>query len=113
MGETDGELRDIVELLVSELVSNAVLHGSPHPPPASVCVSVEMLSGRIRVEVTDVGSDLPVLREARADRPGGRGLMLLHTLASQWGCDPAEVGKTVWFEIDAPLATPKAGDEHE
>lgn len=112
MGHVEGELRDIVVLLVSELVSNAVLHGSPHPPPATVSVTVEVLPDRIRVEVTDVGSDLPILCEARADRRGGRGIMLLHTLASQWGCDSAEVGKTVWFEINAPLVTLKAGDDH-
>jgi serine/threonine-protein kinase RsbW len=97
----DVEERDTAVLLVSELVTNAVLHGGPHAPTATIGLAVDVLRDRIRVEVDDAGSNRPVLGDGRPDRPGGRGLMLVQAMASRWGCDPAGVGKTVWFEVDA------------
>lgn len=91
------DLVDAVELLVSELVTNAVVHASSRPR-----VTLLVQADRVRVEVTDDDPALPARREPDADRPGGRGLLLLDRLASAWGAEPAEPGKVVWFEVDRP-----------
>jgi anti-sigma regulatory factor (Ser/Thr protein kinase) len=86
-------------LLVSELVTNAVLHGA-----SPITLRLSATPGRIRVEVHDHGSSLPVPRQDRSvpARPGGLGLVLVKALASEWGVtqSPEHAGKTVWFEIN-------------
>jgi anti-sigma regulatory factor (Ser/Thr protein kinase) len=85
----------VVELLASELVSNVVRHvGSP------MTVRVGRGDATVRVEVDDEGEDPPVLRHPAPDALGGRGLLLVDTLASEWGWNPHEHGKTVWFVVD-------------
>ena len=84
-----------VSLLVSELVTNAVLHADSQPR-----LAVHMLRGRVRVEVFDHDSRPPQLREPDRDGPGGRGLQIIATLSSRWGTEPVDGGKVVWFEID-------------
>jgi CheY-like chemotaxis protein/anti-sigma regulatory factor (Ser/Thr protein kinase) len=84
-----------VELLVSELVTNAIVHASSAPQ-----LEVRLSTRTIRVSVHDADPALPELRVPDSNRPGGRGLHLLNTLASRWGTDPSEAGKVVWFEID-------------
>ncbi len=100
------QLDDVV-LTASEVIANAVLHGAGP-------ITVWVWPGRhaLRVEVTDVGSGTPQLREA-VDRQdgGGRGLFIVDEIADRWGVLPSELGpgKTVWFEIDSaadPTASP-------
>ena len=107
------ELRDIVVLLTSELVTNAIIHGGPHEPEATVGVAVEVSRHRVRVEVADAGAGRPRLGDSSPDEPGGRGLVLVEALASRWGCDCAAVGKCVWFEVDTPLASSNTGGDDE
>jgi anti-sigma regulatory factor (Ser/Thr protein kinase) len=95
----DDNFGETVVLLVSELVSNAVEHGGPHGPDATVGVSFDDAPGGVRVEVTDAGSGLPRVGDGAVDRPSGRGLFLVDALASSWGCDRLGVGKKVWFEL--------------
>jgi serine phosphatase RsbU (regulator of sigma subunit)/anti-sigma regulatory factor (Ser/Thr protein kinase) len=87
-------------LLVSELVTNAVLHTG-----TEVVVRLHRRADRIRVDVADGSTELPVHKGYERDAATGRGLGLFELLASEWGVVRAEGGKVVWFEIpvDVPL----------
>lgn len=90
-----GGSADTVELLASEVATNAVLHArSAH---LRVCVLDHGL--RLRVEVSDDSTVFPVPRSARPDDENGRGLALVKALAVAWGADARPDGKTAWFEI--------------
>lgn len=88
-------------LLVSELVSNAVLHSDA--PPASViqlCARV-LEEGAVRVEVIDDGSGF-IATPRNPEQPlGGYGLYLVDKQATRWGVD-YEGGTRVWFELAGP-----------
>ena len=87
---------DTVELLTSELVSNAVEHAS-----STARVTAEITGGRIRVSVTDDGPGMPVVRGGvSVQGDGGRGLAIVDRLAAGWGVQGGDAGKTVWFELD-------------
>ena len=85
---------DVALLLVSELVTNAVLHAG-----TDIGVVVQVLGGRLRVAVTD-GSPQDVLT-GRGPRGAerGRGLLLVERLADGWGVERRPDGKGVWFEL--------------
>ena len=85
-------------LLVSELVANAVRHGS-RSPGDTVRMRIWTSSGTIRVAVRDrgKGSKRPVRSES--SDVGGWGLLLVESLADRWGTDRGRVTE-VWFEID-------------
>ena len=84
-------------LLVSEVVTNAVIHPDVEPP-GGVRLSASIADGLIRVEVTDEGSGFgPQPRDPeRLER--GYGLFLLEHQASAWGVE-RHAGNTVWFEL--------------
>jgi hypothetical protein len=54
---------------------------------------------RVRVEVHDDDPRLPARRTPDEARPGGRGLLLLDQVSSDWGADATDDGKVVWFEV--------------
>jgi len=85
---------DDATLLVSELVTNAILHAR-----TPIDLVVRKVKTSVRVEVFDEGSGVaqPVYPDLNA--AAGRGLGLVQAVATRWGVDDAEVGKTVWFEI--------------
>ncbi|MDC7123420.1 ATP-binding protein [Cellulomonas fimi] len=88
---------EVLVLLVSELVTNAVAHADP---PVTLRVDVDDV--RTRVEVTDGARDEPVLRNPPPTALGGRGVMFIDRLSSSWGTMPEEDGiavKAVWFEL--------------
>jgi anti-sigma regulatory factor (Ser/Thr protein kinase) len=87
---------DTVALLVSEVATNALVHGSGQ-------VRVRVFPGPpgVRVEVADGSRAVPQRRQAGASDEGGRGIALVEALSSNWGCEPTEDGKTVWFELRA------------
>lgn len=93
-----GGLTDSAELLVSELVTNAMLHGAGR-------VGLRLILGRrsgqitFRCEVSDDGPELPYIREAEEADESGRGLLLVSRMADRWGSDLTETGKVVWFEL--------------
>jgi anti-sigma regulatory factor (Ser/Thr protein kinase) len=89
------DTREIAELLVSELVTNAHEHAGG---PAVVDVQVDDRS--LRVAVADQDPTIPIPRKMTADAERGRGLLLVAALASRWGAAPAAHGKSVWFELD-------------
>lgn len=89
-------LLDEALLLVTELVTNAVVHAG-----TDIDLRVETDGGRLRVEVVDRSpGSLPVIRPAPAEtREGGRGVFLLDALAAEWGTRHFGGGKSVWFEL--------------
>ncbi len=95
--------RHTLVLLVSEVVSNAVLH-STAPYDAEIEITAAIGEETIRVTVTDAGEGFVPSERDPAREDGGYGLYLLERAASDWG---VEVGPTtsVWFDlpIDAPL----------
>ncbi|WP_164540555.1 ATP-binding SpoIIE family protein phosphatase [Streptomyces abyssomicinicus] len=89
-------LTDSVELLVSEVVTNAVRY-STRP------ITLRLLrTDVLRCEVVDDVPQLPRLRQARATDEGGRGLYLVNRLARRWGATRLSTGKAVWFELNHP-----------
>lgn len=85
-----------VRLLVTELVTNGVLHGE-----GDVRLRVDASSQALRVEVVDEGHGFRSVRRA-PDRDGGWGLGIVEALSDRWG---VFAGSThVWFEIDRPIS---------
>jgi len=93
-------VRDALELCVSELAANCVLHAV-----STFSVTVIRSDG-VRIEVTDTGSGAVEPREAGEREARGRGLRIVQALADAWGVLPSEQppGKTVWVEIDLARA---------
>src|SRR4051795_7370046 len=89
------ELCDTASLLVSELVTNAIIHGK-----TSATIEVHRPPETLRVAVRD---DNPVLPPVGAsptlNAESGRGLMIVSVLADAWGVEHGEGGKAVWFEL--------------
>ncbi|MER6479450.1 SpoIIE family protein phosphatase [Streptomyces filamentosus] len=87
------ELTDSVELLISEVVTNAVRY-------AERPVTLRLLrTDVLRCEVGDDSPQLPRQRRARETDEGGRGLFLVNRLARRWGATRLSGGKVVWFEL--------------
>ncbi|MFE6222848.1 SpoIIE family protein phosphatase [Streptomyces sp. NPDC057854] len=83
-----------VELIVSELVTNAVRHGA-----APIVLRLLRGDDSLTVEVRDSAATAPNLRHAKAGDEGGRGLHICSTLSDAWGVRYETEGKTVWAEI--------------
>ena len=95
------ELADTLALLVSELVSNVVLHAR-----TACTLTIEDHADRLRVEVRDGSDRLPGLA-ARADplAQSGRGMLLVDGLSDGHGVEPLPGGgKLIWFELRRPEA---------
>jgi anti-sigma regulatory factor (Ser/Thr protein kinase) len=90
---------DVACLLVSELVTNAILHAS-----TPSVVSVSFAEGVLRIEVCDYSQAQVTPRSYSQEAGTGRGLMLVSALASHWGSDNTDDGKRVWFELNGALA---------
>lgn len=99
----DGALGETLILLVSELVTNAVVHAGC---PAVLRVLLPQRSagggGRsvVRVEVADGSGRGPSRRQANGEDVNGRGLELVDGLADRWGWNAEGQGKRIWCEID-------------
>ncbi|MEU6142774.1 SpoIIE family protein phosphatase [Streptomyces sp. NPDC047081] len=88
------ELDFTAELVISELVTNAIRYGRPP-------IRLRLIHDRgLLCEVSDAGSTTPHLRRARTFDEGGRGLLLVAQLAEHWGTRHARQGKTVWAELN-------------
>ncbi|WP_241562692.1 SpoIIE family protein phosphatase [Streptomyces hoynatensis] len=87
----------ITELVVSELVTNAIKHASPP-------IRLRLIRGETSLicEVSDGSSTAPHLRRARTFDEGGRGLLLVAQLSQQWGTRQTPTGKTIWAEQQLP-----------
>lgn len=130
------DLADDLALLVSELVTNAVLHAASRS-----ILTVSVAEGTVEVSVADSAAAQPVLRAHRsdllsdldaidpdapaddgeirsqADAVGdagsvyaGRGLQLVDAIAYQWGTALSPIGKAIWLTLDAPESWPPQRD---
>jgi len=93
-------IRDALELCVSELAANCVMHAV-----SDFSVTV-IRTGGVRIEVTDVGSGSVEPRAVSDREIRGRGLRIVEALADAWGVRPADQlpGKTVWVQFDLAQA---------
>ena len=97
LNDVDPSQQQVLELLTSELVTNAVKHGASDPNE-SILLWANKLDGSVRVEVCDEG-----LTEFTGNggtdllEPGGNGLVLVDALSSRWGVKKGQP-KCVWFE---------------
>ncbi|MGP3916324.1 ATP-binding protein [Nonomuraea sp. 10N515B] len=88
-----------VELLVSELTTNAIKHAKAGGAP--VCLVLRFADETLRLEVHDRdGQNLPVQQVPTTEAPDGRGLWLVEAYSDRWGIEPAGDGKEVWAELD-------------
>jgi anti-sigma regulatory factor (Ser/Thr protein kinase) len=92
----DTDTRDTVELLTSELVTNALRHAVTGPAVAQeISLRATLFADVVRVEVED--GDPTMGRRVASDEEGGRGLLTVSRLAKEWGVIRCSTGKTVWF----------------
>ncbi|CDR15817.1 SpoIIE family protein phosphatase [Streptomyces iranensis] len=85
-----------MEVVVSELVTNAIRHATPP-------IRLRLIHDRALIcEVSDGSATAPHLRRARAFDEGGRGLLLVAQLTGSWGTRQTATGKTIWAELTVP-----------
>jgi anti-sigma regulatory factor (Ser/Thr protein kinase) len=91
------DLSEIVELLVSEVVTNVVRHAQ-----TDGSISMSRTADGVRVEVSDSAGGRPEPLTPEPRQPTGRGLAIVEAMASRWGVAgaPDGTGKSVWFEVD-------------
>ncbi len=97
------DLADTAELLVSELVTNAI-HASQRSTKAGIPVVQLWMTSEQRtivIYVWDASDEMPVRRDAMPDDESGRGLMLVATLGKDWGAYKRDRGKVVWVMLAA------------
>jgi anti-sigma regulatory factor (Ser/Thr protein kinase) len=92
----DGDPRRLedVTLVVSELVTNAVVHGD-----GDITLDVVVGPGKVHVEVEDLAPTLPGRLDVGVEAESGRGLLLVSRVAKQWGVRRAHRGKVVWADV--------------
>lgn len=95
------DLIEDAELVVSELVSNAVRHGS-----GPITLTLEESDSGVRLCVSSASATDPTLTDAGAQSPGGRGLAIIAALAADWGWERDGPLVTVWALLATPDPTP-------
>lgn len=103
---------DSLEWVVTELVTNAVIHGRA-TRGSRVLVAYHLDGDLLRVEVRDAASGMPRMIQPASPnglvRESGRGLATVAALVDRWGVIPRVIGKSVWFEITlTPASTEEA-----
>ncbi len=86
---------DVAVLLASELVTNAIIHETG----GAVTLGIRCSRDRLRVDVYDTSRSFPVVTDAPVDAETGRGLMLVASLAAEWGFYRTPAGKAVYFTL--------------
>ena len=86
---------DVAVLLASELVTNAITHETG----GSITLGIRCFREWLRVDVHDTSRSFPVVTVAAGDAETGRGLMLVATLATEWGFYRTPAGKAVYFTL--------------
>ena len=95
------ELVDSAEMVVSELVTNALRYGS-----GPVDLTLALTDRTLRIAVADEGTSLPAPRDAASDAQGGRGLQIVELLADSWEVVVRLTGKTVTGLLTVPEKQP-------
>jgi anti-sigma regulatory factor (Ser/Thr protein kinase) len=105
VGPLPREAGESVALMVSELATNAILHGQ-----TDFEVDVELTEGSLLVAVTDRGRGSPEVQQPAVTEMHGRGLMIVQSLADDWGVTAGSggAGKTVWFRLRLQPTEPTA-----
>lgn len=107
------DLLHTAELVLSELVTNALRAPAPSDRQVGVRIALSSTDGLLRLEVSDAGSGRPEVRHPGAEDERGRGLRLVDELSHRWGVSARAggIGKTVWSELKAPdlVPTPQRG----
>ncbi|KAB1144465.1 ATP-binding protein [Streptomyces luteolifulvus] len=98
------DILESAELVLSELVTNALRVRVPSDRQVGVRIARSLEDGLLRLEVSDAGSGRPEVRAPGDEETGGRGLLLVEALAHRWGVEERTggIGKTVWAELKAP-----------
>ncbi|HUC04183.1 MAG TPA: ATP-binding protein [Acidimicrobiales bacterium] len=99
LGPSADDLDADASLLITEVVTNAVLHAR-----GPLTVEVRQKGTAYRISVSDRSRTPPEEKRYRVDDATGRGLGLLNCLAAAWGWAPTRDGKVVWFDLPEPLA---------
>jgi anti-sigma regulatory factor (Ser/Thr protein kinase) len=95
---------DIADLLISELVTNAIRHEAGE----TILLAISCSSGQLRVDVHDTSCALPMQVDAPADAETGRGLTLVASLSDEWGYYLTPGGKAVYFALSSGSDRPPA-----
>jgi anti-sigma regulatory factor (Ser/Thr protein kinase) len=96
----DGQAAVVGELLVSELVTNAITHTRSGLPGGTFSVSVEPEDGGVLVTVTDAGATTaPAIASPASGTEHGRGVALVAALAAEWGTEACDGGRVTWCRI--------------
>jgi hypothetical protein len=90
-----GDLVESATLMISELVTNAILHGG-----RGALLSLSVSPSKLRAEVRDGSDAQPVVRSYSETATTGRGMVIVDALAGAWGSFPVDNGKVVWFELE-------------
>ncbi|MEV6578146.1 SpoIIE family protein phosphatase [Streptomyces sp. NPDC051582] len=94
----DAEQVDSAVLMVSEMVTNVLMHTDGDALLVAEAVG-ERGTRRLRIEVADASDELPHKRHPGEMASSGRGVLLMEMLADTWGVDPRGEGKSIWFEM--------------
>ncbi|MFD7295987.1 SpoIIE family protein phosphatase [Streptomyces sp. NPDC059897] len=105
---SDPDQMDSAVLLVSEMVTNVLVHTDGDALLVAEMTRHGAEPRRLRVEVADASDDLPHKRRPGELASSGRGLVLMELLADRWGVDPRGEGKSIWFELYEPSEDPAA-----
>lgn len=98
------EQADTASLLLSELLTNVVLHAR-----TSATVRITLEGDCLRVVVSDGAPGLPSRRRPANDSVTGRGLLIVDAMSDAWGVEPDQSGKSVWFELTGNGGSAGAG----
>ncbi|MFD7263074.1 SpoIIE family protein phosphatase [Streptomyces sp. NPDC059874] len=104
----DEEQVDSAVLMVSEMVTNVLMHTDGDALLVAEAVG-ELGVRRLRVEVADASDELPHKRHPGEMASSGRGVLLMEMLADTWGVDPRGEGKSIWFELGEQSKQPDTG----
>lgn len=88
-----------IELVVSELVGNAVRHAGTE---TTLELEIAYSAPSVRVSVADGSSVRPMIRELQPENETGRGMYLVQALSERWGTEHHRGGKRVWVELTVP-----------